>query len=249
MWTPQFDYWTQYENIFDVLIELCGYATLAGFFISWIFLFTLLAIEGHNSVSKIFLGTFVGAGLIACTMILTLTTVIGVSILSGVNLTGFSNMSFVLSVGFTVEYTVHIVSRWMRASNEHPTSLERVHFTMSFLMLPTFMSFVSSTIGTVCLAFTEFEFNHKFFFRPLIIVMFVSYWYGCWFLPCALTYMDFDFMKLGPDTDNEIGAQTKQTPREEIGPQDKEDGGSGSDISRGSPTNNYTDHDEEHADG
>jgi hypothetical protein len=59
------------------------------------------------------------------------------------------------------------------------------------------MSFVSSTIGTICLAFTEFEFNHKFFFRPLIIVMFVSYWYGCWFLPTVLTYLDFDVVKLG----------------------------------------------------
>ena len=189
-----------------MLIELCGFATLAGFGIGFIFLFAKLMTEHNHPVSKVFLGTFVGAALIACTMIMTLTTVIGLSTLSGVNLTGFSNMSFVLSVGFTVEYTVHIISRWMRASLSHATSLDRVHFTMSFLMLPTFMSFVSSTIGTICLAFTEFEFNHKFFFRPLIIVMFVSYWYGCWFLPTVLIYLDFDFMKLGKETDDELEA-------------------------------------------
>lgn len=109
-------------------------------------------------------------------------------------------MSFVLSVGFTVEYTVHVVSRWLRASSRHT---DRVDFTMSFLMLPTFMSFVSSTIGTICLAFTAFEFIEVFFFRPLIIVMFVSYFYGCWFLPMVLTYLDFDFLKLGSDNDED----------------------------------------------
>lgn len=192
-----------------------------------------MAFEGHNPVFKVLKGTFVGAALIACTMLMTLSTVVGVSVLAGVNLTGFSNMSFVLSVGFTVEYTVHIISRWMRASNEHPTSLDRVHFTMSFLMLPTFMSFVSSTIGTVCLAFTEFSFNQKFFFHPLIIVMFVSYWFGCWFLPTVLAYLDFDIMKLGPEMDDEVGAQEKEKAIAdgEKDPNKKEEGAS-SDLSQ-----------------
>ena len=73
--------------------------------------------------------------------------------------------------GFAVEYAVHIIARWLRADMSHVTSLDRVEYTMSFLMLPTFMSFISSTIGVVCLAFTEFEFNQTFFFKPLIIVM------------------------------------------------------------------------------
>jgi len=50
---------------------------------------------------------------------------------------------------------------------------------MSFLTLPTFMSFVSSTIGVACLAGTEFEFTQVFYFRPLIIVMFITYFFGC----------------------------------------------------------------------
>merc|ERR1712141_239354 len=105
-------------------------------------------------------------------------------------------MSYVLSVGFAVEYSVHIVSRWLFASPEYSTSLERVENAMEFLMLPTFMSFISSTIGVACLAFTEFEFNEIYFFRPLFIVMFVTYFYGCWWLPVFLTLIDFDFVKL-----------------------------------------------------
>lgn len=98
---------------------------------------------------------------------------------------------------------------------EHKTSLDRVDFTMSFLMLPTFMSFVSSTIGTICLAFTEFEFNHVYFFRPLMIVMFVSYWFGCWFLPTVLIYLDFDAVKLGPEASNEFEPPLKSIEEDE----------------------------------
>jgi hypothetical protein len=158
-----YDYWTQYLNIFDVLLELSGYAVLAGFGISFIFLFAKLAFEARYPIKKVFAGSLIGAVLIACTMLLTLTTVcllvvagmlicgklgafiltlssffyqvIGFSLHAGVNLTGFSNMSFVLSIGFTVEYSVHIIARWMRASMNHKTSLDRVGFTMEFLML------------------------------------------------------------------------------------------------------------------
>lgn len=107
------------------------------------------------------------------------------------------SLTFSAVIGFAVEYAVHIIARWLRADMSHVTSLSRVDYTMSFLMLPTFMSFVSSTIGVVCLAFTEFEFNKTFFFKPLIIVMFTSYFFGCWFLPTLLIYLDFDAVKLG----------------------------------------------------
>jgi hypothetical protein len=49
--------------------------------------------------------------------------VIGLSVLADVSLSGFSNMSFVPSVGFAVEYSVHIVARWLRADNSMATCL------------------------------------------------------------------------------------------------------------------------------
>jgi hypothetical protein len=157
---------TQYLEIFDVLIELSGYSTLVGFVISFLFLFATFMHENIHSTAKIFIGSLMGSALIVVTIVASLITVIGLSILAGVNLTGFSNMSFVLSVGFAVEYSVHIVARWLRADT-HYVGIERVRYTMSFLLIPTLMSFVSSTIGVLCLAFTQFEFNQVFFFRPL----------------------------------------------------------------------------------
>jgi hypothetical protein len=192
-----FDYWSQYADIFPVLVQLGLTASAVGFGISWGFLLAKLSFERRHTQRKIFWGSLIGALLITATILTSLTTVIGLSALAGVSLTGFSNMSFVLSVGFAVEYSVHIVARWLRADNNMTISLDRVKHTMSFLMLPTFMSWVSSTIGVVCLAFTDFNFNEIFFFRPLLIVMMVTYFIGCYSLPAFLTYLDFDVCRLG----------------------------------------------------
>lgn len=196
-----YDYWSQYADIFSIFWELGGTSIAVGFIVSFFFLFFKISSEtqGHPAVTtgSIVIGCLVGSFLIAFTTFMSLISVAGLSFLAGTNLTGFSNMSFVLSVGFSVEYSVHIVARWLRADPELATALDRVEFTMNYLTVPTFMSFVSSTIGVACLAFTDFKFNEVFFFRPLIIVMFVTYFIGCWWLPVLLTLLDFDQVKLG----------------------------------------------------
>ena len=178
--------------------------------------------EGHHSHGHVVVGSLIGAFLIAITIIFTLIPVIGISILVGVSLTGFSLMSYVLSVGFAVEYSVHIVSRWMRADMSIVSNVDRIDHTMSFLMLPTIMSFVSSTIGVICLSFTDFEFNDVFFFRPLIIVMFMSYWMGCWFLPVVLFYLDMDSVKMGIPASDAVHGSAKALEDSEEEPQDDE---------------------------
>jgi hypothetical protein len=90
---------------------------------------------------------------------------------------------------------VHVVSRWL--SSDRASALDRVEHTMAFLFMPTFMAFATSTLGVISLAFTDFDFNTRFFLRPLLITMFVTYFFGCYWLPVFLTWFDFDFMKLG----------------------------------------------------
>lgn len=192
-----FNYWSQYIGIFGLLLQIGGSSVAVGFCVAALFLFASLTTQGRHTSSKVAAGGLVGAFCITTTTILSLVTVVGLSTLAGVNLTGFSIISFVLSVGFSVEYSVHVVSRWLHAPLSIESAPERVHYSMEFLMLPTFMSFISSTIGVVCLAFTQFEFTQVYFFRPLIIVMPITYFYGCWFLPVFLSILDFDFVKFG----------------------------------------------------
>jgi hypothetical protein len=221
-----YNYWSQYIGIYNTFWEIGGISIAVGFGVSFLFLLVKFVTEKAHSFAKIFVGSLVGALLIALTTILSLVSVSGLSALFDVSFTGFSTMSFVLSVGFAVEYSVHIVARWLRAPASLENSLDRVEYTMSFLFLPTFMSFVSSTIGVACLAFTDFEFNHVFFFRPLIIVMFVTYFYGCWWLPVCLVLLDFDQVKLGTTTSEAEAETGEEVPPEgkRIEPKDDQGG-------------------------
>ena len=206
-------FWEQYVNISSLLLESAWSSVTIGFGVSWVFLFFLLFIEKEHPVIKIFLGSLAGASLIGITCVLSIIAVIGLSSLANVSLTAFSVMSFILSIGFVVEYSVHITHRFITAPLSFSTSIERVEHAMSFLFLPTFMSFTSSTIGVICLAFTKFEFTQKYFFRPLMIVMFVTYFFGCYFLPMILSYLDFNVLKLGHSGDGD-DVQRNENPVE-----------------------------------
>mmetsp|Transcript_14304 Transcript_14304/g.19556 ORF Transcript_14304/g.19556 Transcript_14304/m.19556 type:complete len:1475 (-) Transcript_14304:304-4728(-) len=197
-----YDYWEQYTTIYETLYMISGVAVAVGFVVASLFLFIKINSEPFHdhSVGKVFAGSLAGGFIIAIMCALSVITVIGLSSLAGVNLTAFSVMSYALSVGFAVEYSVHVTHRWLTAPLELKSAQERVEYSMSFLFLPTFMSFISSTIGVICLAFTKFEFNKTFFFKPLLIVMFVTYYFGVFSLPVLLSKLNFGFLKLGHRT-------------------------------------------------
>lgn len=192
-----YDYWEQYTYVVDILYELVGVSVAVGFGVASLFLFIKLKLEHEHSTRDIIAGSLAGGLLIALTCVWSVVTVVGLSSASGVNLTAFSDMSYVLSIGFAVEYSVHIIHRFITAPMHLSTAHSRVEYAMTMLFLPTFMSFVSSTIGVACLAFTEFEFNYTFFFKPLIIVMVTTYFYGCYALPVLLSKLNCGFLKLG----------------------------------------------------
>lgn len=239
---------SQYLYVDTLLAEIGGYALIAVFCVSLAFLFLKVGREPEHRGFKAFAGITVGSLLIALTGLLSVITISGISSLANVSLTSFSVMSFVLSIGYTTEYSVHIIHRWLRAPMNLTASKDRVEHTMEFLFLPTFMSFVSSTIGVVCLAFTEFHFNEVYFFRPLIIVMFVTYFYGCYLLPFVLAVLDFEFLRLGPanhgESENELlGADKAVKSDDEVVGVEKalvrpgDDGEGNAEVEQGDKTN------------
>lgn len=195
-----FDFWEQYIYVDETLLGVGGASVAVGFIVSAIFLFTQLKNEHQHETSKILAGSIAGAALIALTTAVCLVPVVGLSVLSNVSFTAFSNMSFVLSVAFAVEHSVHVVHRFLEAPKGIKAASARVEYAMSFLFLPLTLSFISSAVGVICLAFTEFRFNEVYFFRPLIIVMVVTYFFGVWFLPVLLTYMNFEVLNFGKRT-------------------------------------------------
>ena len=132
-----------------MLLEASGYAIACGFGVSWIFLFVKMSFEGVHPRGRVLLGSLCGALFIALTCILSLVAVVGLSVKAGVNLTAFSDLSFVLSVGFSVEYSVHVTHRFLKAPNRLQSPILRVRYAMSFLTLPTFMSFISRYVDVM----------------------------------------------------------------------------------------------------
>lgn len=72
-----YSYWSQYDGIFYVFLELSGLSVIAGFAIAWIFLFVMLLFEGHYALGKIVCGSLIGALFIASTIIFSLVAVAG----------------------------------------------------------------------------------------------------------------------------------------------------------------------------
>lgn len=200
---PPFNFWEQYLTSEIILLKTSSTSVAVGFVVAAFFLILQMKREGEHPTTKIVMGSLAGAFLIAVTTVLCLIPVIGFSVIADVNFTAFSNLSFVLSVGFAVEYSVHIVHGFLSAPSNIEGAKARVEYAMSFLCIPLTLSFISSTVGICCLAFTEFKFNEVYFFRPLIIVMMVTYFNGCWFLPSLLTALQYDCLNLGKSSESD----------------------------------------------
>ena len=62
----------------------------------------------------------------------------------------------------------------------------------------------------------EFEFNTVYFFIPLIIVMQVTFFFGCWFLPVILTLLNLQSLKFGSPAAEEDCKQNSNTELNEL---------------------------------
>merc|ERR1712093_744112 len=108
--------------------------------------------------------------------------------LANIQLSGFTAMSCVMSTGLAVEYSVHVVHRFLEAP--FSTSTERVHYAMEWLFSPTVMAFLTSAVGVLMMAFSEFRFVRLYFFAPLACAALTSFFFGAFALPSLLSSMD-----------------------------------------------------------
>jgi hypothetical protein len=180
-----FDYWEQYLTIEAWMLQLCAIVCAISFAAASAFFFANFR-QLAPSVT--------GGAVVALTSAATLLTVTGFSSLSQVKLCGFSAMACIMSAGFAVEYSVHVVHRFMElqptSSNLNNTDpLERVLKAMDGLFIPTTMAFLASTVGILFLLGSDFTFVRMYFFTPLITVLFVTYFFGVFSLPVLFVHL------------------------------------------------------------
>lgn len=194
-------YWEQYLKIMDLTIGICVLVVAVSLIIAFLFLSVELTCGASGASDKSTMQKLTAASvaglLIALILALSLFSVLGISSLLGVNLSAFSLMSYLMAVGFAVEFSVHIVHRFLVAPSELTDPNDRILFTMEMLSMPTILAFASSFIGIMCMAFTDIKFIVVYFFTPLILVVCITFFYGAFFLPVLLTTFRCDFLNLG----------------------------------------------------
>jgi len=184
-----YTYWEQYLEIETWLLRAVVVCLAFGWIVSFLFLFLDLVFEEkvEGSCLAKFWSAFASGFLITfiCAYSTFLTT--GISLVLETRLSGFSGMSCILSVGFAVEYAVHIVHRFVKAPDK--LASDRAMYAAQVLFKPTFMAFISTAVGVVCMGFSGIEFVTYTFFVPLIVCVLTTYFAGLFVLPLLLTLL------------------------------------------------------------
>merc|ERR1712139_734528 len=183
-----FDFWEQYLSIEQVLMLTGGLSILAGFVISVGFVFSELCFSQQGTCVKRLIASVLGGLLIAAVSAVSLLTVVGFCGLAKIQISGFTAMSCVMSTGLAVEYSVHVVHRFVEAP-PGPASA-RIDHAMAWLFSPSAMAFVTSAVSVLMMAFSEFRFVRLYFFAPLACAVLTSYFFDAFALSCLLGIMD-----------------------------------------------------------
>jgi len=176
-----FDFWEQYLSIEQVMVLIGGLSILAGFVVSVGFVFSELSFSRQGTCLKRLYVSLLGGLLIAVVSAVSLLTVVGFCGLARIQLSGFTAMSCVMSTGLAVEYSVHVVHRFIEAPAGR--ALERIDHAMAWLFSPSAMAFVTSAVSVLMMAFSEFRFVRLYFFAPLACAVIASYFFGAVALP------------------------------------------------------------------
>merc|ERR1712139_315243 len=176
-----FDFWEQYLSIEQVLMLIGGLSILAGFVVSVGFVFSELCFSQQGTCVKRLIASVLGGLLIAVVSAVSLLTVVGFCGLAQIQLSGFTAMSCVMSTGLAVEYSVHVVHRYIEAPAGGAAA--RIDHAMAWLFSPSAMAFVTSAVSVLMMAFSEFRFVRLYFFAPLACAVIASYFFGAVALP------------------------------------------------------------------
>ena len=106
-----YEYYEQYLTIDQWLLTVTGSAIAIGFAVAFAFLF----LSSSGAPGAKFAASVFGAFAISLVSVLGVVTVCGLCAALEIKLCGFSAMSITLSIGFAVEYSVHVTFHFLSA--------------------------------------------------------------------------------------------------------------------------------------
>ena len=177
-----FRFWEQYRELKDLILSTVAYSLAAAFVCTWFILFVVS--ERGNGTIPYRIGVSAWAALIVTFIILVIVSeVAGLLAWSDISFSAIPAVSLIMCAGVGVEFTAHLVLAFLIATG---TMNERMQKSLDIMFVPTFDGFVSTFLGVLILAFTEFEFIFRYFFLLYLIIVLVSVLNGLVVLPVIL---------------------------------------------------------------
>ncbi|KAJ7372963.1 Protein patched 1 [Desmophyllum pertusum] len=124
------------------------------------------------------------AAIIVFVLLMITVEVYGFMGLAGIKLSAVPAVTLILSVGVGVEFTVHMCMAFLHA---HGDRNQRMQKAIEHVFVPIVDGAISTFLGVVMLAGSEFEFIVRYFFNLLVALILIGSLNGLVFLPVLLS--------------------------------------------------------------
>merc|ERR1711865_198070 len=159
-----------------------GYALIAVFFVTFFMLLIVPKVEREKIwtlVAAALGGSFVLIFILSLYMI----EIYGFMGWMDIKLSALPAVSLIMAVGVGVEFTAHIILAFLLAEG---TRADRMEAALDHMFVPTIDGTVSTILGIIMLAFSDFEFIVKYYFMVYLLIVVLGCINGLILLPTLL---------------------------------------------------------------
>lgn len=162
-----FTFWEQYLHLMNNLLFCVGLITATVFVV----------------ISFLLMSPWSGA-VIVFVLVCCIVELAGFMGLVGIKMNPISAVSLITAVGIGVEFTVHISLSFLTNMGDRN---ERMQATLDHMFVPVLHGGISTLLGIIMLAFSEFEFIILYFFVVMAALIVIGLLNGLIFLPVLLS--------------------------------------------------------------
>jgi hypothetical protein len=196
-----FLYWEQYLGLQETLLKNIIYALVSVFCVTFIMLIVVPKVD-REKCWTLLAAAFGGAFTLVFILTLYMIEIYGFMGWMDIKLSALPAVSLIMAVGVGVEFTAHIILAFILAEGDRN---DRMEAAMDHMFVPTIDGTISTFLGIVMLAFSDFEFIVKYYFLVYLIIVVLGCLNGLILLPALLAVCGPPSISLPPAGGSEVG--------------------------------------------
>jgi len=189
-----FVYWEQYLGLQETLFRNVTMALAAVFCTTFVLLVAVPKVEREHLYSLLCAG-FGGAAILVFVLATYMVELYGFMGIAGIKLSALPAVSLIMAVGVGVEFTAHIILAFLLAEG---TRDDRMEAALDHMFVPTIDGTISTILGIIMLAFSDFDFIVKYYFLVYLLIVVLGCINGLILLPTILCIAGPQSMALSP---------------------------------------------------